>query len=315
MLSRIAESLFWIGRYIERSEGTARMVDVHMQTLLQDPWADEEQACRLLLGVLGAQAPAADRPLSREDLITTLVASRTEPSSIAFSLAAARENARRAREIISAEFWEVLNTTNARMPEVITQDKVHSFFEWVRQRAILAVGIADVSMRHDLGWHFLALGRNIEQADMTARLLASRRWGAPEGDPGEGPSWVNLLRACGGYEAFLRSCRGVISEQAAANFLVRDKHFSRSILHSLDEALACLAALDPDRGDAVIPGGATAELGRIRSELLYVDPSQLRTDMPEWMRRVQASLMAAADATRDRYFASYAQPSWIGSTS
>ncbi|RKW71378.1 alpha-E domain-containing protein [Galactobacter caseinivorans] len=312
MLSRIAESLFWIGRYIERSEGTARMVDVHLQGLLQDPWADEDNACRTLLGVLGAEVP--DEVLGREILISRLVTSRTEPSSIAFILGAARENARRAREIISAEFWEALNTTNARMPHTLTEDKVHPLFGWVRQRAILAVGIADMSMRHDSGWHFLALGRAMEQADMTARLLASRRWGSPDGD-GQGPSWVSMLRACGGYEAFLRSCRGVISEQAAATFLVRDRHFTGSVLFSLNDALAALQALDPDRGDGFTPGGASAELGKIRSELIYVSDEELAAKLPSWMRYVQSSVVAAADATRHRYFASYEQPSWTGSAS
>src|SRR6476620_6857355 len=115
MLSRIAESLFWIGRYIERSDGTARILDVHLQLLLEDPWIDEDTACRALLSVMGSEAQS-EEPLGREDVIALLAVDPKHPASIAHSVGAARENARRAREIVSTELWEALNPTNAPMP-------------------------------------------------------------------------------------------------------------------------------------------------------------------------------------------------------
>ena len=105
MLSRIAESLFWIGRYIERSDGTARILDVHLQLLLEDPWIDEDTACRALLGVMGSEVPEGVE-LTRADVLSMLAVDRSNPASIAYSLGAARENARRAREIVSTELWE-----------------------------------------------------------------------------------------------------------------------------------------------------------------------------------------------------------------
>ena len=102
MLSRIAESLFWIGRYIERSDGTSRILDVHLQLLLEDPWIQEDAACRSLLGVMGTAAPEG-RPVGREDVLQLLAVDRGQPASIASSLIAARENARRAREVVSTE--------------------------------------------------------------------------------------------------------------------------------------------------------------------------------------------------------------------
>ena len=126
MLSRIAESLFWIGRYIERSDGTARILDVHLQLLLEDPWIEEDVACRSLLAVMGSDAPEGD--LARGDVLSMLAVDRHNPASIAYSLGAARENARRAREIVSTELWECLNTTRARMPRKVADDKVHEFF-------------------------------------------------------------------------------------------------------------------------------------------------------------------------------------------
>ena len=213
MLSRIAESLFWIGRYIERSDGTARILDVHLQLLLEDPWIDEDTACRSLLSVMGSE-PDDDHALGRDHVIALLAVDPHHPASIAHSITAARENARRAREIVSTELWEALNQTNARMPRQVASDKTHEFFRWVRDRAALAVGVVDSAASRDEAWQFLNLGRSIERADMTARLLATRSL-----TEASGPSWTTILRSCGGYEAYLRSYRGVPSTQSAAEFL------------------------------------------------------------------------------------------------
>lgn len=105
MLSRIAESLFWIGRYIERSDGTARILDVHLQLLLEDPWIDEDTACRSLMGVMGSLQPEPGVRVTRGDVLTSLAVDRANPSSIAYAVQASRENARRAREIVSTELW------------------------------------------------------------------------------------------------------------------------------------------------------------------------------------------------------------------
>ena len=149
MLSRIAESLFWIGRYIERSDGTARILDVHLQLLLEDPWIDEDTACRSLMGVMGSVAPTDDVRVTRGDVLTGLAVDRSNPSSIAYAVQSARENARRAREIVSTELWETLNTTYSRMPRRINNEKAHEFFQWVRERSALAVGVTDsVSYTH-----------------------------------------------------------------------------------------------------------------------------------------------------------------------
>ena len=225
MLSRIAESLFWIGRYIERSDGTARILDVHLQLLLEDPWIDEETACRAMLTVMGSTAPDAAESVRRQDVLSRLAVDRMNPASIAYSLTAARENARRAREIVSTELWEVLNTTSARMPRRLQTDKVHEFFQWVRERAALATGIVDSSTSRDESWQFFTLGRSIERADMTARLLATRSL-----TEASGPSWTTILRSCGAYEAYLRTYRGMPSAKNAAEFLLIDRLFPRSII-------------------------------------------------------------------------------------
>ena len=306
MLSRIAESLFWIGRYVERSDGTARILDVHLQLLLEDPWIDEDVACRSLLAVMGSAASGSE-PVTRDDVLSTLAVDRSEPTSIVYSVTAARENARRAREIVSTELWECLNTTSARMPLRLQTEKVHGFFQWVRERAALAIGIVDSSTSRDEAWQFFTLGRSIERADMTARLLATRSM-----TDAAGPSWTTILRSCGAYEAYLRTYRGMPSAVNAAEFLLLDRLFPRSITYSIARAERCMTAIDP-REDRVGPSDQVLRtLGRIRSDLEYRPVGEILADLPAHMLRVQKATRDASDAVRQRFFPTRAEPSWIG---
>lgn len=310
MLSRIAESLFWIGRYIERSDGTARILDVHLQLLLEDPWIDEDTACRSLLSVMGSVPPDGLQVVGRGDVLQRLAVDRMNPSSIAYSVASARENARRAREIVSTELWECLNTTNSRMPRRLQTDKVHDFFQWARERAALAVGIVDSSTSRDESWQFFTLGRSIERADMTARLLATRSL-----TEASGPSWTTILRSCGAYEAYLRTYRGIPSARNAAEFLLLDRLFPRSIIYSIQQAEACMSAIDP-RADRVGHSNSVLRaLGRIRNELEYKPVADILSDLPEEMERVQVVTREASEAIRQRFFPTQAEPSWIGEIS
>jgi uncharacterized alpha-E superfamily protein len=306
MLSRIAESLFWIGRYIERSDGTARILDVHLQLLLEDPWIEEDLACRALLSVMGSAVPE-DRELTRADVLAILAVDRTHPASIAYSLGAARENARRAREIVSTELWECLNTTRARMPRKVSNERVHEFFGWVRERAALAVGIIESATSRDEAWHFFTLGRSIERADMTARLLATRSL-----TEASGPSWTTILRSCGAYEAYLRTYRGVPSARNAAEFLLLDRLFPRSILFSVSRAELCMRELEPRTERVGTSDRAARLLGQIRSELEYRPIAEILDDLPARMDSVQEATSAASEAIRQRYFPKDAAPVWIG---
>ena len=308
MLSRIAESLFWIGRYIERSDGTARILDVHLQLLLEDPWIEEDLACRSLLSVMGSEVPD-DRSLSRQDILSILAVDRSEPASIAYSLGAARENARRAREIVSTELWECLNTTRARMPRKVSSDKVHEFFAWVRERSALAVGIIESATSRDEAWQFFTLGRSLERADMTARLLATRSL-----TEASGPSWTTILRSCGAYEAYLRTYRGVPSARNAAEFLLLDRLFPRSILFSVTRAENCMREIEPRSDRVGVSDQAQRLLGQIRSELEYRPISEILEDLTMHMDNVQAATSAASEAIRQRYFPTQVAPSWVGET-
>ncbi len=309
MLSRIAESLFWIGRYIERSDGTARILDVHLQLLLEDQWVDEGTACRALISVMGGDADSTG-PLNREDVIALLGTDRSQHASVAFSIQSARENARRAREILSTELWETLNQTNSRVPRKLTVEKTHEFFRWVRERSALAFGQIEGNTSRDEAWQFMMLGQAIERVDMTARLLATSSL-----IEASGPSWTTILRSCGGYEAYLRSYRGVPSKQNAAEFLILDRLFPRSIYYSIARADQALRDIDPSANRVGQLDEAQRLLGQVRSELEFTPIHRLIAELPEHMERIETAMSEASEAIRARYFPTIALPVWIGEVS
>jgi uncharacterized alpha-E superfamily protein len=310
VLSRIAESMFWIGRYLERADGTARILDIHLQLLLEDPWLDEDASCRVLLGVMGTPAQqGVDVPVSRQQVLDRL-AYDGAPGSIVASLRSARENARRAREVVSTELWESLNTTYhalavGRRPGWTA----HDFFDWVRERVAVVGGIADSTMSRDQAWHFLVLGRSIERVDMTARMLASEDLRGSAA-----PAWAMLLRSCGAYQAFVRAFGADATEDRAVEFLLLDRLFPRSVVHALTIADSCLAALDLVPGDnrrLTVHDDARRLLGRARTELEYRPLSEVLADPVAEMDRLQRSVSAASEAVSERCFPRASTRSWV----
>lgn len=202
MLSRIAESLYWIGRYVERAEDTARILDVHVQHLLEAPTADIASTCRVLLDAMGADPP--DGPLDARRVTELLGLEPANPSSIVASLAAARNNARGVSEAISSEIWEALNSTYNALPAQVglaRRGGLYAFFRFVRERSAIVAGSTDSTMGRDDAWRFLVLGRSLERTDMVARLLATGISAVDARDV----DWVVLLRSCSAHEAFLRT--------------------------------------------------------------------------------------------------------------
>ncbi len=302
MLSRIAESLFWIGRYVERADGTARIVDVLRLQLLEDPSTDESAAAGTVLSVImGMQTP---ENAGLADVGSQLVFDRDNNSSITGAWLAARENARRARETLSTELWEAVNTTWHRWNSMGRHTVTVSHLAWVRERAALVSGIADSTMSHDDAWEFLVLGRSLERADMTARLVANG--GLPRG----GPSWSTVLNSCGAQQAFLRSQRGLLSDELAALFLVLDREFPRSVIFALAEAERRLASLSPEAERIGVSDEARRRLGRIRTSLEYRPAPEILEDLPGQMLAVQEAVLAASEAVTQRYFQAGPMLTW-----
>jgi len=305
MLSRIAESLFWIGRYVERADNTARILDVQTQLLLEDASVDASQTCRDLLSSMGID-DLAD-PITVDRTLRLLAYDTTSPTSIAATLTAAREAARGARETLTVPLWEVINTTWRPIPAGHFESLRPPYvFSWVRERAALVLGTADATMTRDEGWQFLVLGRSLERADMTSRLVATTALA------GGAEQWASALRATGAYDAFVRAYRGVETERTAAEFLLLDRLFPRSVVSALERAEQALDNLGGDVRRTGFQDEAHRLVGRVRTELEYRSLADLVADLPAEMERLQRTCAAATDAISRRYFAGAEAMAWKG---
>ncbi len=301
MLARNAEALYWIGRYVERADDTARILDVALHQLLEDSSVDPDQASRLLLRVLGIESP--DHAMDVWSL-TDLVAYSTDNKggcSIVDAITAARENAKSAREVTSIEIWECLNTTYHALAERERAAKrlgPHEFLSFIEGRAAMFAGLADSTLSRDDGYRFMLLGRAIERVDMTVRLLLSR-----VGDSASSPAWVTLLRSAGAHDTYLRTYRGVLDAGRVVEFMMLDRLFPRSVFYSLKLAEESIEELVRDPTSRV---GATAEaqrlLGQARSELEFLPPGVLLDTLETRLAGLQTTCSDVGDALSLQYF-------------
>lgn len=317
MLSRIAEALYWMGRYLERADDTARLLDVHVHRMVVEV-ADERVGAALLsaMGVGPARLAEleADGPIDLWRATELLAYDAENPSSVVGSLTLARENARGLREILATEVWEALNRTYHELDNHVRAARTlgpHLLFQWVRDRVALVGGLIDTVLLHDDGWRFLTVGRSLERIDMTARLLAAVPANAGTSH------WSGVLVSCGANDAFLRTYGGDIDQANALSVLLLDPDFPRSVSYALAQAEAALDAVDggvaPGAGrrrPLVRTSAAAREVGRIRSELAYTDPAALAADLPAVVARLQAATAYASELVTQRYFQRVAFIEW-----
>jgi uncharacterized alpha-E superfamily protein len=296
VLSRIAESLYWIGRYIERADDTSRILDVYTQRLVEDPWLDERSSCLAFLDIMGME-PVDD--LDSSTVLAQVAYDVRSPASLAGAIRSARENARGAREAVSSEVWEALNTTWLALPEHTRRAKrvgPHAYLQWVRERAAVVTGHIDATMARDDGWQFLMLGRSLERLDMTARLLMTCL------DPGPAaPTVTTVLRATGAYEAFLRTRPGNLDATSVLLFLTLDRQFPRSLLHTVAVAEGCVAELDLRLGGTDL-SDPLRRLGRSRTRLEFSQPDQLLPELASTLQDVQRTCSAVNNSLAESCF-------------
>jgi len=305
MLSRIAESMFWIGRYVERAEDTARLLQTHLRLLVEDTSAAAEvDACRYLLALMSVDH--IENP-THADLLRVLGYDRREPTSIYSSWSAARDNARRAREVIPLDLWESINTTWQQLPPTpFGVAGAHTFLNWSRERSAMFAGIARGTMVRDDGWQFMSMGRSLEQVDMTSRMVASASL------TGGSTKWPSVLRGCGGHDAFLRTYRGVHTDREAAQFLILDARFPRSIMHGLVAASDSLRKITHNNMLAARQSEFAARaLGQLRARLEYAEVSDLLDHLDAEMTRVQDVAAQVTSAVATNYFAAADPTAWI----
>jgi uncharacterized alpha-E superfamily protein len=277
MLSRTADHLFWMARYTERAENTARMLDVNVQTsMLPQSVEDAEQGWRAMLGISELQS-AFDRKhktLDAAKVIDFMVRDPDNPSSIAACLTEARENARAVRGTLTTEVWEIQNQTWLDMQKRLNSDLLESdpskFFEWVKFRSHVSRGVTLGTMLRDEAVHFIRLGTFLERADNTARILDVKFHGAKEATPGDEMSqrdyyyWAALLRSVSGFEIYRKVYRDVITPARIAELLMLRGDMPRSLLACMDEVVVNLQSVRND-----VSSETERCAGRLHAELKF----------------------------------------------
>jgi uncharacterized alpha-E superfamily protein len=273
MLSRTADHLFWMSRYTERAENTARMLDVAVQTsmLPQSP-ADTERSWRALLGISELEpAYCAKYPaVTARDVIDFMVRDPSNPSSIAACVREARENARAVRGALTTEVWEIQNQTWLDLQKhlgngLLDQDP-GKFFDWVKYRAHLARGVTLGTMLNDETVNFIRLGAALERADNTARILDVKFHGLRDGASGERDFyyWAALLRSVSGFEIYRKVYRDVITPGRVAELLILRADMPRSLLACMAEVVDNLHAVRND-----LSADTERFAGRLHAELQF----------------------------------------------
>ncbi len=302
MLSRIAESLYWIGRYLERAEDTARILDVHLYLTVEDPLSDPKASDQLLLSVMGVPV---EEDAGASVVMQLLCYDTRSPSSILASLRGARESARRSRETVPTEMWEAVNTTwHAVQRGQLSTMRPAVAFRWVRERCAVITATADSTMSRDLGWQFLALGRSLERIDMTARLVEAAALTS------SASAWSTALRSTGAHHAFVQRASDQDSDLESVEFLLLNRAFPRSMLTTLDTAIEALSVLETGSQQLICDGEAVRLLGQARAKLEFHERAEMLDALPERMSALQATCATADAAITRRFFEGAVAPQW-----
>ncbi len=303
LLSRVAESIFWVGRYVERAEGTARILDVSVFQALEQSDVEGAHAARRLLAVMGLPDVEDETLWRATERLATDPASR---SSIAGALGAARENTRGVRHVVPVEFWEHVNATWAALPlqwQSTRRAGPAPYLSFVKTQVAGMTGLADTMMSRDQTWLFFTLGRCLERTDVVARQLATVQF-----DEVYDTGLVMLLRSCGGYEPYLRLFQGVVEPGRVLDFLLRDRLFPRSAFASLTLAEECLDEINAGRDGTW--EDARGLVGLARAELEYSAPASLSRGLEVRLERLQGAISSVSDAVTRRYFAQDTPTQW-----
>lgn len=311
MLSRVADSLYWMSRYVERAENVARFIDVNLTLMLDTP--DEfGQQWLPLVNTTGDHEDFEKRyrDPTQENVIRFLTFDAENPNSILSCLRAARENARSVREIISSEMWLQLNKFFLTVKSAAERDVLNhgsEFFESIRLSSQLFSGVMNATMTHGEAWHFCRLGRMIERADKTSRILDVKyfilhRKVEDVGTPIDDIQWAAVLRSASAFEMY-RKKHGRITPRGVADFLLLDHEFPRAVQYCLIEARGSLHAVS---GTPVGSFRYPPEklLGLLCSELTYSSVEDvIRAGLHEYIDALQDKLNEIGNGIHDTFFA------------
>ncbi len=313
MLSRVADSIFWMSRYVERAENVSRFINVNLHLSL-DMRSDIRDQWMPLVYTTGDHAAFCDRysTADQESVLRFLTFDAENPNSILSCLSSARENARTAREMLSSRTWEELNkfylmVRQAACDMAAVLESPFEFFERIRQAAALLEGVTEGTMSRGEAWHFRRLGRMLERCDKTSRILDVKYFlllpsVQDVGTPLDTMQWASLLKTIGALEMY-RQTHGRITPEKVVAFLVLDGNFPRAIRFCLNRGEQSLLAITGGT-----PGTyrniAEQRLGRLRSELDYTSIGDIiGGGLHEFIDGFQARLNRVGESMNETFFA------------
>jgi uncharacterized alpha-E superfamily protein len=278
MLSRVADSIYWMARYVERAENLARFIDVTLNLMLDQPPGTYEQWLPLVNTTgdadwFGRHYGSA----TQANVIRFLTFDKEYPNSIMSALYAARENARSIRETISSEMWEQLNEYFYFVKDAadsgLRLESPSEFFQAVKRASHTFYGITDATMSHDEGWHFANMGRLLERADKTSRILDVKFFillpsVQDVGTPTDDLQWSAVLRSVSGLETY-RQQYHIITPHRVVEFMVLNRAFPRSVQYCIvnaDYSLHQISGTPPGS----FSNSAEQRMGQLKSELAYI---------------------------------------------
>lgn len=300
MLSRIAESMFWIGRYVERADDQARVLTVNLELGTEaDAVSFSTELCR-------AMGNPVDPSSGSRDAWAVLGIDETSPYSMVTALSNCRGSARRAREILSMSTWEAINrsyrkATSGRLSLVRPPLACRE----VKDSCSMIIGTLAATMPRDQAWHFLQLGRLIERMDMTSRVLHSTVVAPPF------PAHHHLLlKACGARQSFVMTRGREDTLSAAVDFILRDPLSPRSVYYCLSESLACLDGLAVDRHSRAFEDEAIRQLGQLRARIHYAPLNESLDSLDQITVEIQQTGVRATEALTKNYFEATLSSQW-----
>jgi uncharacterized alpha-E superfamily protein len=291
MISRVADSCFWLARYLERVDAYSRLLDVTSAFSL-DVDLTASGRWRPLVIVVGQEADFLER-IGEKDIEDGeivqqyLVWDRENPFSIYSSAGAMRENARMVREVITVEMWEAVNEfwlwLGSRSAMRLYEREREAFYERICSQAMMFHGTCYSTMLHDDPYLFIAMGRAVERAGLSARLLDIRHHALADREPGDrarsaidAALWIAILRSSAAYEPFVKRAGDELSGPAVAEFMLFDRQFPRSVLHNLDRVQEFLHALGVNDEPGYYSPSSEALL-KLRGSLIQMTIDDIRT--------------------------------------
>lgn len=309
MLSRVAEDLYWFGRYVQRAENTARLVSVHSDLVLDLP-RNIEVGWSALVEILGVEALFKTRygtDHTESDVVRFLVLDPDNPGSVASALARAREILRTVRESVPHETWEQVNDVHLLLQEggdkLVGRGKRQELLQRVLEAALMNYGILTASMSHDVGFQFMRLGTNLEQADMTTRIIDVRssslikpRSADEHLKPFQNIQWMSVLHSLTAYHMYRRHERSRVTGTAVLRFLLQNREFPRAVMFCFNLIGTTLPQL---------PASRSAERALQRTRALVQDANidkLVESGLHDWIDEVQVGIGRLHEAIAESYF-------------